>query len=139
MSDDAVNEVLAREAELRAALGAHDVETVDRLYAPEFTLNSPAMRTQTRAETLDLAARKELRQLDVERTVEAAYSSGDDIVVVMGHESLVWQGTNTDHDGRRTTRRFTNVWRRIDGHWRQIARQATTAPNRDASASEEER
>ena len=46
----------------------------------------------------------------------------------MGHESLVWDSTGTDRDGRRTARRFTNIWRKVGGDWRHIARQATTVP-----------
>jgi hypothetical protein len=123
-----VGEVLALDDELRRALFDRDLDVLERLYAPEFVINTPASRIQTRQETLALVARSDMRQVHAERTVEAAYASGDDIVVIMGRESFEWEGTGTDLDGRRTARRFTNVWRRIDGRWQHIARQATTIP-----------
>ena len=125
--DDDVITVLELDDLLREALSSRDFETIERLYAPEFTLNSPAGRIQTRQETIDLLSKSDGRQTNVERTVEAAYAVGD-VVVIMGEESLVWEGTGRDLDGQRTARRFTNVWRCVDGGWRHIARQATTVP-----------
>ena len=63
--------------------------------------------------------------MQTERAVDGTL---DDVVVVMGSESFVWEGTGTDLDGRPTARRFTNVWRRVDGRWQHIGRQATTIP-----------
>jgi ketosteroid isomerase-like protein len=123
-----VADVVALDEQLRTALWERDFEIVEQLYAPEFTLNSPANRIQGRKETIDLLRNSGMRQTGVNRNIEAAYASGPDVVVIMGHESLVWEGTGSDLDGRRTARRFTNIWRRIDGKWRSIGRQATTVP-----------
>ena len=131
-SDDRlVREALLADQELRDALHDHDVETVERLYAPEFTLNSPAMRIQTREQTIDFVRNRNMRQVGATRDIEAAYRSGDDVVVIMGYESFVWEGTGSDLDGRPTARRFTNVLRLVDGHWQHIARQATTVAVRE--------
>ena len=129
--DLVVADALLADQQLRDALYDRDADAVDRLYAPEFTLNSPEMRIQTRQETLDLLADRQMRQVGVKRTIEVAYRSGDDLVVIMGYESFVWEGTGTDLDGRPTARRFTNVWRLVNGRWQHIARQATTVPPRD--------
>jgi hypothetical protein len=131
--DQVVRAALGADQELREALHAHDVAAADRLYAPEFMLNGPAMRVQTRQETLDLLANKAITQVGVQRSIEAAYRSGTDVVVIMGYESFVWQGTGSDLDGRPTARRFTNVWRLVDGRWQDIARQATTVPVREST------
>lgn len=127
---DDLSAVLALNERLRDALHERDVEVVEELYADGFMLNGPAGRLQTRQETIDLLRRMTGRQSEYERTIETAYTSGD-VVVIMGRESLVWEDTGTDLDGKRTARRFTNVWQRIDGSWRQIARQATTVPADD--------
>jgi hypothetical protein len=102
---------------------------IEALHAPEFTLNGPAGKIQTRGQTMELLRASSARQTEAERVVEAVYQSGDDVVIIMGRETLVWEGTGrSDLDGRRTARRFTNVWRRVNGDWRYIARQATTVP-----------
>jgi ketosteroid isomerase-like protein len=124
-----IAEVLALDAELDAALDARDFETIERLYAPEFMLNSPVDKLQSRQETIDLLRRISARQTEKSRAIEVAYASGD-VVVIMGSESLVWQDTGTGLDGEPTTRRFTNVWRQIDGSWKRIARHANNVtPN----------
>lgn len=101
-------------------------ETAERLLAPEYVLNSPANRLQLRSETIDNQTEASWYFDEFERTVETAYASGD-VVVVMGHEVVVLQGTGGPSDGRRMLRRFTNVWRCIGGEWRQIARHASVA------------
>lgn len=107
------------------------MDVVEELYAPEFMLNSPAMRVQSRQETIDFVANRAMRQVGVVRDIEAAYRSGEDVVVIMGYETFVWEGTGTDLDGRPTARRFTNVWRKTDSGWQHIVCQATTVPVRE--------
>lgn len=124
---DTVTSVLELDEGLRLALSSRDFDTIAGLYAPEFMLNGPAGQVQTREETIGLLRTTTARQSDVERTIEAAYAVGD-VVVIMGYESLVWEDTGSERDGKRTARRFTNVWQRGEGGWRHIARQATTIP-----------
>jgi hypothetical protein len=100
--------------------------TAERLLAPEYVLNSPANRLQLRSETIANQTEASWYFEEFVRTVETAYASGD-VVVVMGQEVVVLQGTGGPSDGRRMLRRFTNVWRRIEGEWRQIARHASVA------------
>lgn len=88
--DPTIREALVADQELRDALHAHDVDTTGRLYAPEFALNSPLNRVQTRQETIGFVANRQMRQVGATRVIEAAYRSGDDVVVIMGHESFVW-------------------------------------------------
>jgi hypothetical protein len=126
---DPVSEVLELDEQLRGAFEARDMDQIERLHAPEFTLNGPAGKIQSREETMNLLRTSLGRQTNAERLIEAAYASGNDLVVIMGSESLVWENTGRPElDGRRTARRFTNVWRRVDGEWRYVARQATTVP-----------
>lgn len=130
--DALVREAVAADDELRGALHERNFEVIEHRYAPEFMLHSPASIVQSRGENLSVLGRTRGRQADYERKIEAAYASGDDIVVIMGYESLTWEDTGTELDGIRTARRFTNVWRRFgDGEWRNIARQATTVPVRE--------
>ena len=130
--DPIVAEVLALDDSLRRAYADRDYPTLERLHAAEFMLNGPAGTMQSRAETFAILRSTTANQIENERVVEAAFASGD-VVVIMGHETVVWQGTGRPElDGQRSARRFTNVWRRDGGagEWRYIARQATTVPLR---------
>ena len=93
--------------------------------------NSPANKLQSRAETLEIIGKGPGWFSTYERTIEAAYASGD-VVVLMGREVVVYEDFGTPYDGRRVHRRFTNVWRLVDGAWMVLLRHASTARVEDA-------
>lgn len=123
--DDVVAAVIALDDALREALNARDMDLIERCYAPGYHVTTPFNRVQTREETLEVLRTMALTQQDVERTIDAAWRVGD-VVVIMGTESLTWAATGTSLDGQRTTRRFTNVWHRVNGDWQHVARHANT-------------
>ena len=51
------------------------------------------------------------------------YGVFDDVVVVMGKETVVPIGDNPDK-GQKLIRRYTNVYKLIMGEWKEIARHA---------------
>jgi ketosteroid isomerase-like protein len=122
-SETFINEVLALEDQLNGASNERDFETIEQLYAPEFMLGVRLARFNLDTRRSSSLRRSPMKQTEVRRSIEVTYASGD-VVVIMGSESLVWQDTGTDSDGKQMTRRFTNVWRQIDGDWKRIARHA---------------
>jgi ketosteroid isomerase-like protein len=106
------------EEQSRVAFLAGDVETLDRLWADGFLVNSPLNMVNERAGVLALLRSGRIRHTALEVEIERISQHGD-VVVVMGNDTV------TDPpDGRVTHRRFTNVWQLQDGRWRMIARHA---------------
>jgi ketosteroid isomerase-like protein len=106
------------EEQSRVAFLAGDVETLDRLWADGFLVNSPLNMVNERAGVLALLQSGRIRHTSLEVAIERISQHGD-VVVVMGNDTV------TDPpDGRVTRRRFTNIWQRQDGRWRMVARHA---------------
>lgn len=84
-------------------------------------LHNSANRVVTAEQVLEQFRSGATRFSDYRRTIEAAYQSGD-VVVLMGEERVTSAG------GPPVTRRFTSVWRPSPAGWRQIARQSTVVP-----------
>jgi hypothetical protein len=61
------------------------------------------------------------------REVEASKAYGD-TVILMGHETVVPKGSSPDA-GRTWHRRYTNVWMKLEGKWRLVARHAHVVPD----------
>jgi ketosteroid isomerase-like protein len=118
-SDHRVRAVLAENERLEAAIASGDHEAISRFFAPEFRLQNSANRIVTGAQVLDQFRTGQTRFSGYERKVEAAYRSGE-VVVLMGEERVTPAAASAP-----VTRRFTSVWRRIGDRWRQVARQST--------------
>jgi ketosteroid isomerase-like protein len=114
-----VAEVLALNVKLEAAIAAGDAKAIAPFFAPEFRLQNSANRILTGEQVLAQFASGQTRFAAYDRQVEAAYASGD-VVVLMGFERV-----RSAEAAAGVARRFTSVWRRMDGGWRQIARQST--------------
>jgi ketosteroid isomerase-like protein len=115
---DLDREIRDVEEQSRVAFLAGDVETLDRLWADGFLVNSPLNMVNERAGVLALLPSGRIRHTSLEVAIERISQHGD-LVVVMGNDTV------TDPpDGRVTRRRFTNIWQRQDGRWRMVARHA---------------
>ncbi|WP_158266581.1 nuclear transport factor 2 family protein [Allosphingosinicella deserti] len=123
-----VAEVLALNRKLEAAIAAGDVATLRSVFAPEFRLHNAANEILTAEQVLEQFRSGTTRFAGYERDVLAAYASGDSVVVLMGEERV----TRADAPSVPLVRRFTSIWRKTAGGWRQIARQSTTIGNSPA-------
>jgi ketosteroid isomerase-like protein len=111
-------EIRAREEAGRAAFLAADLATLGQLWAEDYLVNSPLQQVVDRPKVLSLLAAGRIRHTSYEYEIERIVRSGD-VVVVMGNDRV------TDPpDGTVSRRRFTNVWRLVDGRWLGIARHA---------------
>ncbi|WP_165356395.1 nuclear transport factor 2 family protein [Sphingosinicella sp. BN140058] len=116
-----VDQVLARNRRLEAAIAAGDVATLRSLFAPEFRLQNSANEILTAEQVLEQFRSGATRFAGYEREVQAAYPSGESIVVLMGEEKVTRAGAPSAP----IRRRFTSIWRKTPDGWRQIARQST--------------
>ncbi|WP_165842951.1 nuclear transport factor 2 family protein [Phenylobacterium deserti] len=125
-SSPAVTEVLALNTELEAAIRSGDPARIAPFFAPEFRLQNSANQILTGDRVLAQFASGAVRFATYERNIEAAYQSGD-VVVLMGQERVgpapVMPSASSAVGP--VTRRFTSVWRRSPDGWKQIARQST--------------
>ena len=111
-------DVRALEEEARVAFLSADLQTLDRLWADGYTVNSPLQRVNDKQQLFELLRAGRIRHLTFEPEIEQISRHGD-VVVVMGHDTV------TDPpDGARSRRRYTNIWQLQDGVWRSIARHA---------------
>ena len=111
-------EIRAREEEHVTAFLQVNLETLDRLMADGYLVNTPLQRVMPKAELLELLRMGRIHHQTYSAEIESIRRYGD-VVVVMGHDQV------TDPpDGAISHRRYTNVWRRVDGEWRTIARHA---------------
>ena len=117
--------VAALDAQIRlgVAMAGRDISGTEALMAPDLVVNSPINRVADRSNVLARLRAGEISYEKSERRIEFAGVRGDS-VVIMGEET-VQPNANAPHAGKIAHRRFTDVWKRIDGSWRLAIRQAT--------------
>lgn len=112
-----------------------DIVGLASLAAPDLIINAPNNRVVNRAQFLDLVRTGQLGTESFSRTVESITITGD-IGVVMGSE-IVTPTAKSDlgrtYGVRPLKRRYTNVYQRISGRWRWLARHANIVPATPAS------
>ncbi len=122
-TDRRIVAVLDARRRVEEAMVAHDLEAVRSLLAPDLIVNAPINRVVDHASVM---ARLEHHQIDydsVELRLEFAGVRGD-LVVLMGEE-IVRPTADAPNAGKTVRRRFTDIWREIDGAWRLGVRQGT--------------
>lgn len=106
------------EEEARRAFLHADLDTLGRMWAPGYAVNSPLQRVLSREQVLEALRLGRIRHSAYEIEIESMERHGD-VVVVMGRDRV-----EDPPQGRVSHRRFTNVWRLDGGVWRSIARHA---------------
>ena len=104
------------------ALRTRNFAELDKCWAPEMLVNSPANKVLTRAEVIVAMAAGKLDYRDTHIVVEQ-FSTIGDTAVEMGHEDYV--PLTGPEAGKTLYRRFTNFYIHRDGRWMSLARQAT--------------
>ena len=100
-----------------------DVAALEKLWAEDFTVNSPMNRISgSRKEVLDRVRAGQIRYSSFVREIEAIRFHGD-TVIVMGLEVVTPTG-DAPGAGETSRRRFTNIWMKRGGEWLLTARHA---------------
>ena len=116
--DEAV--IRSLEEQERTAVLSRDTVTLQRIWAPEFIVNSPFNQiSSNRAVVLDLVRRGLIHYSAFERGIEELRIFGN-TAIVMGAETVQSVGAA----GPPVPRRFTHVWQRDAASWRLVARHA---------------
>lgn len=123
-TDPRVVAALAAQKRLEEVMLAHDIKGTEALMSSELLVNAPINKVATRDNVI---ARMKANQIsyepDVVRTIDFAGVRGD-VVVIMGEE-VVHPNKDAPLAGKTEHRRFTDIWKQVDGVWKLWIRQAT--------------
>jgi ketosteroid isomerase-like protein len=122
-SDPRVRAALDAQARLGDAMRRHDLDAVEQLLAPDIVVHAPINAVVNRDGVLARLSSGKIGYEETERQVEFAEARGDS-VVIMGLEIVRPKG-DAPHAGKTVRRRFTDIWKDMDGSWRLAVRQAT--------------
>ncbi len=113
---------ILEQRECQAVL-AGDVEELERFWHMNVVVNAPNNTViQGRDVLLDLVRGGIIAYNRFTRSVEYV-SVVSDVGIAMGLETV--QPKAGPQEGQILERRYTNVWRRLDGTWQMVARQAS--------------
>lgn len=107
----------------RKAMLNHDTRSLQKMWAPDFTVNAPFNRvTLSSQELLDMVNKGKIQFSLFTRNLEHIVVKKD-MAVTMGSEEVVFSG-DVPQAGQTIKRRFTNIWRKQNGVWRLTFRHA---------------
>jgi hypothetical protein len=90
----------------------------------DFVVNSPANRVLTGSEPQQGFAAGVIDYHALDREIDYAAILPEGLVVIMGEETATPRGA-AHFAGKKVRRRFTDLWRNVDGNWQVAVRQAT--------------
>jgi len=121
-ASNAESVIRSLEEQERVALLNEDLAALERLWSERFVVNNPQNTvSQDRAAVLDLVRRGLIRYSRFDRQIEAIRIQGD-MAIVMGSEAVVRRDAAAGQPA--LPRRFTHVWRQVNGTWQLVARHA---------------
>jgi ketosteroid isomerase-like protein len=103
-----------------------DPKAMERLWSDDFVVTNPLNRFVTKQQVLGMVQSGFLIITSLERQIEYAKVYGD-TVIVAGSETALWGG-KMPNAGKAEHLRFTAVWMKQAGSWKQVARHANIVP-----------
>ena len=110
------------EAAQTKAIMESDTITLAKIWPEDFHVNNPSNMIVNRSQVFQRIKSTFIKYSTYIQEPEY-YGVFGDVVVVMGKETVVPIGDNPDKD-KTITRRYTNVYKNINGEWKEIARHA---------------
>lgn len=109
------------EAQNQAILKA-DTNALKNIWADDFHVNNPYNIVVNKEQVIQRIKSTFIEYSEYTQEPEY-YGVFDDVVIVMGKETAVPIGDNPDK-GKKLVRRYTDVYKLINGEWKEIARHA---------------
>ena len=104
-----------------------DYPTLDNIWHPEFTVNTPLNRILKTADIHGAMKAGLIKYSLLERNIEEILVH-DNVVVTLGNEVTV-PIDNAPMAGQKTIRRYTNIWVLENNEWRLFSRHASNICN----------
>ncbi len=104
------------------ALLRNDVATLKRLWSDDFVVTNPFNKFIDKRQVVGMTESGALAFTSYDRQIEYVRVYGD-TAVVAGGETVMWAG-KLPTSGQTSRLRFTGVWMRQGGQWREVARHA---------------
>jgi uncharacterized protein (TIGR02246 family) len=123
----AVEDVRRLSAQEVEAFLHKDEKSMARLWSNDFVVTNPLNRLANKQQVLGMMASGFLVITSYDRQTEFARLYRDDTVILAGSETVVWGG-KMPNAGRTEHLRFTAIWMREGGEWREVARHANIVP-----------
>jgi hypothetical protein len=108
---------------------ANDYETLNKMWHPAFTVNTPLNRILKMADILGAMKAGLIKYSLLERNIEEILT-GEHVVVTLGNE-VTLPVESAPMAGHRVTRRFTNIWIKENNEWRMFSRHASNIGDED--------
>lgn len=119
-------EIRALEQTVTKAILNGDTNTLKQFWAPEFLVNTPRNETTGTRDSILLIQKAGMIDYSIFEKVIERMQFQKNIVITMGHETIVARNDSpAARAGQVYKRRFTNIWRKKNGKWQQIARHAS--------------
>lgn len=103
---------------------AEDYEGLNRIWHPEFSVNTPLNVIMKTADIQGAMKAGFIRYSFLERNIEQIMLHGQ-VVVTLGNE-VTMPVAGAPMAGQKTTRRYTNIWAQEGQQWRMFSRHAST-------------
>lgn len=122
-NDAIIEKIKVLEQQEMKAVIEQDYDALSILWAPDFMVNNPFnMVVKSRKEVLERMAKGIIHYSDFNRKTES-FMVLEGIVIVMGEETVV-PIEGAPMAGETVIRRYTNIWREVNGNWQVQARHA---------------
>lgn len=120
--DEIIAQIKILEALQTKAILESDTITLAKIWAEDFHVNSPTNVVVNRSQVFQRIKNTFIKYSTYTQEPEY-YGVFDDVVIVMGKETVVPIGDNPDKD-KTITRRYTDIYKMINGEWKGISRHA---------------
>lgn len=117
-----ITQIKILEAAQTKAIMESDTIALTKIWAEDFHVNNPSNMVVNRSQVFQRIKSTFIKYSTYIQEPEY-YGVFGDVVVVMGKETVVPIGDNPDKD-KTITRRYTDVYKNINGEWKEIARHA---------------
>jgi uncharacterized protein DUF4440 len=103
-----------------------DLKTLDLLWSEDMVVTNPLNKFVTKRQVLEMVKSGFLVITAYDRQIEYLKVYGD-TAIAAGSETVAWGG-KMPNAGKTEHLRFTGIWMRQRGHWREVARHANIVP-----------